>query len=528
MEKLVMKSANRPILDIQETPYFKVSNDYQQDFLYVTELVKDVFPYYDRYFEGDFKAEVKRIYERLETIKKEYIFDYEVKQFLARLHNNHTYLITENDNIYPIYLRLFDGDLVIINAGQHLDSTMIGQHIKTINGKSAADWIQHSIDITHGETPFQDSLSAEYAFLAPDFYRFYGKDTETLTVQTQNGDEFRIQQKEVGDFKWYRWRREMNDIYRMTRQDHKGYDYEILYDDKLAYFQFNTFMDKTTMLDGIGTYIRRPYRGLVRAYVRQQYGRRTKGKSATGFIRAGTEDVKVFLDTMFQRINQGNIETLVIDLRHNGGGDLDIGKYIIRYLTDNEQLIGYGEGLKLSANTRSIFTDLANRLDSLHLAKTEQKASDGVLTEEQFDAKRDFYHSQNDPNSIYYLPPQKNIFSGKVYIISGAQTGSAASMFTVMMKDNQLAEIVGVPPANLPTGPTVVIPLQLPNTKRRISVSTHFMTRPDSTKHNDNYLEIDHYTPITETDFFDGRDAAMEWILKAVREKDKSVEEQLN
>lgn len=251
MEKVVLRSGNRPTLAIQQTTAFKNSNDYQQDFLYVAELVKDVFPYCERYFDGDFEAEVKRIYQRLERVEEAYIFDYEVKRFLAQLHNNHTYLVSENDAVYPVYIRLFDGDLVIINTGQHLDTTMIGQHIESINNKSAAEWLQHSLDITNGKIPFQDSLSAERAFLYPNFYRFYGSDAQQLTIQTRSGQQFIIEAEAIEDFKWYRWRSGMSEVYRMTQENSRGYDYEILAAEKLAYFQFNTFMDKATMLDGI-------------------------------------------------------------------------------------------------------------------------------------------------------------------------------------------------------------------------------------------------------------------------------------
>ncbi|MEL6945403.1 MAG: S41 family peptidase, partial [Bacteroidota bacterium] len=185
------------------------------------------------------------------------------------------------------------------------------------------------------------------------------------------------------------------------------------------------------------------------------------------------------------------------------------------------------KGLKISNSNKIIFEETYQLLDSLHQLKYGKSIPDGVFTEEELAmdyTQKDFCKNQKDTNSIYYLKRPDWQFNGKIYIISGANTGSAASMFTVQMKDNELAEIVGVPPANLPTGPTVVLPMKLPHTKRLISVSTNFLTRSDSRKHNAPYLEIDHYFPMTKQDFFESRDRAMEYILKQVEQEEMKVQ----
>ena len=104
LEKIVMKGANRPQLAIEETKQFKQANKYQQDFLFVAGLVEESFPYYERYFEGNFEEEKKVVFERLERIEESYEFDYMVKEFLARLNNNHTYLRAEEGEIFPLEL----------------------------------------------------------------------------------------------------------------------------------------------------------------------------------------------------------------------------------------------------------------------------------------------------------------------------------------------------------------------------------------------------------------------------------------
>ncbi len=522
VEKVILKSTHKPKLVIQKSESFRNANAYQKDFLYVRDLVKENFPYYERYFEGDFEVESQHVFTRLASVKEEYEFDYAVQEFLAKLHNNHTGLTIEhNEQFFPIAVRIFDGELVIYNVDTRLDSLMIGQSIKSINGISAAQLIDYGLAISSGETPFQDSLLAAYRFQSFDFYRYYNilNQGNTLQLTTSTDETYTVKSSLPKEVKWHKNVYKLNPI---TRYCGKGYDYKILEDKNLAYFQFNTFMDKPTMLDGISLYIRKPYRGMVRAFVRNQYNRRTKGKKAIPYIRKGTVDFKQFVADMFEEIAEKNIENLVIDMRYNGGGDLELGNYILSYLEDAKEVKGYGEGLKISPSTKEIFPDTYQLLNGLHQEKHGTSMPEGVFTQEDLDANyaaRDFYKLQKDSASIYYLERPEWQFKGKVYLITSAASGSAASMFPVLMKDNALAEIIGVPPANLPTGPTVILPMQLPETKRRISISTNYLTRPDASKHDTPYLELDKYIPLQKADFFAGRDRRMEYIFADIEQR---------
>jgi len=529
MKKVVMKSAHRPQFSVQQTQQFKQANQYQQDFLYIAALVEESFPYYEKYFEGDYEQEKKAVFEQLAKVEEAYEFDYATKNFLAKLNNNHTYLSAKEEESFPIYIRLFDGELIVVNVGNQVDSNLIGQTIVSINEIPASQLLKYSLETTNGETPFEDNLRARNTFFFLNFYKYYGviKEEKILHIKTKEQDGiFDISIAKDDDWRWRNWRKKTNEIYEMTNYVGKGYDYKILEDRSLAYFQFNTFMDKPTMIDGIGTYIRKPYQGLVRGYVSYQYKRMGKGKKVHGYFQKGTKNLKAFLAEMFEEIQEKEVETLVIDLRRNGGGDLELGNYITSYLADGENLKGYGEGLKISNSTKIIFKETYQLLDSLYQLKYGKSIPDGVFTEEELAtnyAEKKFYKKQRNLKSVYHLKRPDWQFKGKVYIISGAITGSAASMFTVQMKDNDLAEIIGVLPANRPTGSTVVLPLELPNTKRRISVSTHFYTRPDSSKHDASYLEIDHYFPLTKQDYFESRDRAMEYVIEQIEQKAMQV-----
>jgi len=173
LEKIVMKSAH--------------ANKYQQDFLYLADLVEESFPYHERYFEGDFEQEKKIVFERLTKVEEPYKFDYAAKEFLAKLNNNHTYLRAEETEIFPLAIRIFDDELVIVNVGSKVDSNLIGQTIASINDTPASQLLKYSLALTEGETPFQDTSNARRAFYILNFYKYYGvlKEGKVLHVKTK-------------------------------------------------------------------------------------------------------------------------------------------------------------------------------------------------------------------------------------------------------------------------------------------------------------------------------------------------------
>ena len=100
------------------------------------------------------------------------------------------------------------------------------------------------------------------------------------------------------------------------------------------------------------------------------------------YFQKGTENLKEFLAKMFEEIREKEVETLVIDLRYNGGGDLELGNYITSYLAGGAQLKGYGDGLKISNSNKIIYKETYQLLDSLHQLKHGASISDGVFKEE--------------------------------------------------------------------------------------------------------------------------------------------------
>src|SRR5207248_3144456 len=88
----------------------------------------------------------------------------------------------------------------------------------------------------------------------------------------------------------------------------------------------------------------------------------------------------------------------------------------------------------------------------------------------------------NDPQSRFYVAPDRPVFGGRIIVLTSQDTQSAASDFAVLMQDNRLATIVGTTTGNKATGPTGMTPFKLPHSGLMISLPTEYYDRPELSK----------------------------------------------
>src|SRR6185503_12026247 len=121
----------------------------------------------------------------------------------------------------------------------------------------------------------------------------------------------------------------------------------------------------------------------------------------------------------------------------------------------------------------------------------------------------------------YYVAPDRPVFSGKTIVLANQNTGSAASILTGLIQDNQLAEIVGTTTANNPTGPTGMTPFKLPRSGIMISLPTGYGERAQPS--NGDILQPDYWVENTVADLRTGRDAAFDKALELLQIKQSSI-----
>lgn len=202
-------------------------------------------------------------------------------------------------------------------------------------------------------------------------------------------------------------------------------DFNLQFEDSSVIpFQADPFLKYTTK-----------HNNQVKQYDRNMLTYTYSGK--TGYINAPTflledrtiENVGMEIDAVFKEINEDEIDTLVIDVSRNKGGNSLIGDIIISYIFDKPYS-------SYSCNWRKSnqYIEYA-RKTSILLPENYLSVKTGKMLHQP---------------SVEILPKNgnSNRFNGKVYILIGKETYSSAMIFSTLIKDNHIATLIGTTTEN--------------------------------------------------------------------------------
>ncbi len=176
---------------------------------------------------------------------------------------------------------------------------------------------------------------------------------------------------------------------------------------------------------------------------------------ATLRINSFTKYVKSsFIKQSFKQLKKQNVSNLIIDVRNNGGGLIKSSLVLTKHLKQ----------------TAFTFTD--------SIISTHKKISSSIKINKKFITNLGmFLFSKKKKDNLYELiffkkqyQPKKNAFNGKVIILTGGYSFSAATMFLSNVKGQKNITLVGEETGGGYYGNNgVFIPeMVLPNTKLRV------------------------------------------------------------
>lgn len=219
--------------------------------------------------------------------------------------------------------------------------------------------------------------------------------------------------------------------------------------------------------------------------------------------------LKNFFKKSFRQIRKKNIKNLVIDIRANGGGD--INNYVL--LT------------KFLRNTSFKVADTAWSI-SKNFAPYASHISSGF-----FDDLGLFFltHKQKDGNYHFgfwerhtFTPKRKNHFNGSVYVLINGLTFSASSLFCNSVKGQQNITLVGEETGGGWYGNSgIMIPdIKLPNTRLRVRLPFFRIVQYNHVNVKGTGVIPDVYIGPVYRDVVNGVDTKMEYVKKVINKKE--------
>jgi hypothetical protein len=308
-----------------------------------------------------------------------------------------------------------------------------------------------------------------------------------------------------GPFEWRQGPPSRNPI---TAPSTHLYDYKIFPEEHFAYFQLNQCFDKNAILDGLKTYANPWLRPMLRAWLAVELHRK---KPAAILRRSYDPERPVFKDYLasaIRDIQEHGITNLIIDLRHNSGGETELCRQFLYHLTRRDDLKDSHSFYK----DPKLFAYYGGDESTLHPV---------VLKGNSLSAEdRSFFEAVTNTASQYYVPPGRPVFNGRIIVLVDQSSESAASLFAGLLQDNGLAEIVGTTGANNPTGLTGFSPFILPRSGILVSLPNAYVER--ALPSNGGLLQPDYWVENSPADIMTGRDAPFEKALELVNQSPKS------
>jgi Peptidase family S41 len=306
----------------------------------------------------------------------------------------HAYDTLQNRNcFFPYSVKLIDGKLIINTLGYDLPE---GTEIKQINGVAADRVLQNLAFYTtiDGLKRYcQTELAAE-DFGLYYFFKYGPQKQFSLTVTDTTGTTRTVTEAPINLEEW----------------NTRNYDYRYYFDPLLIDYDLSFTSNEECAVLRLSTF---------------EFQENEKQRAFENFCR----------NTFDLLSRKKTVKRLVIDLRENTGGDLYNCFLLFSYLAPQS----FQEYEKVVSRINHIpYPELLDK----EYAAAKKDAVNKQLKDEFVTSTNTGYYIYAD-TLIQTWSPQKNRFAGQVYVITNARVASAASYFSLMVKNSKAGKIVG-------------------------------------------------------------------------------------
>lgn len=493
-------------LDYEKPSDYNQFNKYEKDALYLVELIRQSYPRLSTKIE-DYDAASTAFMNSVASVEDLAEFDIQVRKFMALLKDGHSnYPIeTKEEGRFNLLLFADKKEWVIRTIDRSLDSLVIGSTLVSINEKPMETVKELINKFECGENEYWSLRNFYGQIRSPKYLEAVGiiKKGEDLRLAiSKNGVEGQVTLKRTLSKDLYKTKR-ATCRYPFTEMQNDGFFTKIDTAQDYAYLQMNTCLDYVSIKSEIGNYVNPLLKPIALKFMKNQ--------------KKNALDFGLVLQELFQEIEEKSVENLIIDLRYNTGGDERLGKQLIWYLTENQNIKGFTIYGHNSKYYRATMKEDYREFNGVYKKKYQKDMPEGEINETKEFYNEPYFYDVEKSDSPYLLDVSIPKFKGKIYVLIGSYTFSAGQVFATTMYDNKIGTFVGTPTGNKPTCQTAFSSAKLPNTKRNLSLSLGYFERPDKSK-NDEVALFPHVEilPSFEKTYLGHVDESFDFIMKEI------------
>ena len=245
-----------------------------------------------------------------------------------------------------------------------------------------------------------------------------------------------------------------------------------------------------------------------------QPGYRIHPKERTGHFWFHRFDYDTSLATTFDAFlseaKAAGVEKVAIDIRGNPGGDSSVAIAMLDALTDGHYQ-SFGVEVRPSAQLASampyLMPDSMNPVfESVGLPLIPAGASTYLLPPPLVLAQL--------RSRVEAIPLRGRLEGRRLFLLTDGGTFSSGTLFAGLVRDNRLGLIVGEAAGNTATFNGSELRFDLPGSDYYLNVSSARLNRPDGQLPASESIEPDHVAIPDGADLKEGRDVALDWVLR--------------
>jgi hypothetical protein len=497
--QIIYKEYRNPI--IETTRMYQLGNNYQKDFLLFIDILKTTHPAFSPTLRMPLNLDsiINEGYQWAATCNSLSKFKIYLQKIASLLQDGHTFVIPDLDRnlLYPFQI-FIDDQRVYLYLIDKVYQNYLGKQITHINNHPVFEVILSFIKkISCDNINFCLYQVVEYMmffsqwkdspFLRTDsslILSFLDGDSIILkpgTFDHNNISKINTQQK----------------INSMTNYDQNQlFFYTILKNENICYFQFNQCVDQSTL---------RYQKYISKVEITQEME-----EELIKYPRFDT-----LIANMFSEIKKQNIQTLIIDVRNNRGGNSKLCDILLSYLKPIKEMKSWHNYIRISSFMQEMYPIIYKEYER-KIIKNGQTIEMGMLYPINFNDNRKNISALEKRMSKYFIfnKNKSKIFTGNVIFIQGKSTFSSAGNLIVNAVDNKIGQVIGIKSVYKPCNYGDILGWQLPHTRIKGGVSFKIFNRPDENKCQDSYLFPDILIERHWQDFLQEDDLCWKWIIE--------------